>query len=78
MIAHQCHLEPGEFIWTGGDCHIYSTHVDKVHLQLSREPKPLPYLAFKRRPPSLFDYKFEDLVFIGYEAHPPIRAQVAV
>jgi thymidylate synthase len=78
MVAHQSGLEPGEFIWTGGDCHLYNTHLEQAALQLQREPLPLPYLAFKRRPPSLFDYRFEDLCFAGYEAHPPIRAEVAV
>jgi len=78
MVAHQCHLEPGEFIWTGGDCHLYNNHIEQANLQLTRTPLQLPHLAFKRRPPSLFDYHFEDMVFIGYEAHPPIRAQVAV
>ncbi|MFN2449124.1 MAG: thymidylate synthase [Candidatus Baltobacteraceae bacterium] len=78
MVAHQCNLEPGEFIWTGGDCHLYNTHLEQTRLQLTRTPLPLPHLAFKRRPHSLFDYRFEDFVFAGYEAHPPIRAQVAV
>ncbi len=78
MVAHQCGLEPGEFIWTGGDCHLYNNHLEQARLQLTREPKPLPALIFKRRPPSLFDYRFDDMVFAGYEAHPPIRAEVAV
>lgn len=78
MVAHQTGLEPGEFIWTGGDCHLYLNHLDQARLQLTRTPKPLPHLAFKRRPHSLFDYRFEDLCFIGYEAYPPIRAEVAV
>ncbi len=78
MVAHQCSLEPGEFIWTGGDCHLYNNHFEQARLQLSRDPKPLPALIFKRRPHSLFDYRFDDMVFAGYEAHPPIRAEVAV
>ena len=78
MIAHQCNLEPGEFIWTGGDCHLYNNHLEQANLQLTREPLPPPALVFKRRPHSLFDYRFEDIVFAGYEAHPPIRAEVAV
>jgi thymidylate synthase len=78
MVAHQCGLEPGEFIWTGGDCHLYNNHLEQATTQLQRTPLPLPHVAFKRRPASLFDYRFEDIVFIGYEAHPPIRAQVAV
>ena len=78
MVAHQTQLEPGEFIWTGGDCHLYDNHVEQARLQLGRDPLPLPHLAFKRRPPSLFDYRYEDLCFIGYQAHPAIRAEVAV
>ncbi len=78
MVAYQCRLEPGEFIWTAGDCHLYNTHLEQARLQLARAPFPLPHLAFKRRPHSIFDYRFEDIVFIGYESHPPIRAQVAV
>lgn len=78
MIAHQCNLDPGEFIWTGGDCHLYNNHLEQARLQLTRDPLPLPALVFKRRPHSLFDYRYEDIVFAGYEAHPPIRAQVAV
>jgi thymidylate synthase len=78
MIAHQCNLEPGDFIWTGGDCHLYNTHLEQAQLQLTRAPLAPPALVFKRRPHSLFDYRYEDIVFAGYEAHPPIRAQVAV
>jgi thymidylate synthase len=78
MVAHQCGLEPGDFLWTGGDCHLYNTHLEQAQLQLTRDPLPLPGLVFKRRPHSLFDYRFEDIVFAGYEAHPPIRAEVAV
>ena len=78
MVAHQCNLSPGEFIWTGGDCHLYNNHIEQAKLQLARDPLPLPGLAFKRKPHSLFDYRFEDFAFCGYEAHPPIRAQVAV
>ena len=78
MVAHQTQLDPGEFIWTGGDCHLYNNHLEQARLQLSRTPKPLPHLAFKRRPHSLFDYRFDDLCFVGYEPHPPIRAEVAI
>ena len=78
MVAHQCGLDPGDFIWTGGDCHLYNNHLEQANLQLTREPLPPPALVFKRRPHSLFDYRFEDLVFAGYEAHAPIRAEVAV
>ena len=78
LVAHQAHLEPGEFIWTGGDCHLYTNHLEQARLQLTRDPLPLPALVLKRRPYSLFDYKYDDIVFAGYEAHPPIRAEVAV
>ena len=62
MVAQQCDLEPGEFVWTGGDCHVYTNHFEQVDLQLSREPLPLPRLAIRRRPPTIFDYQFEDAV----------------
>jgi len=78
MIAQQCDLEVGEFIWTGGDCHIYTNHLDQINTQLTREPYPLPQLIFKRRPESIFDYKFEDIEIQNYEAHPHIKGQVAV
>jgi thymidylate synthase len=68
----------GEFIWTGGDCHIYSNHFDQVALQLSREPLPYPSLEIKRRPASIFDYKYEDFAVNGYQCHPAIKAPVAV
>src|ERR1044071_940148 len=78
MIAQQCDLEVGDFIWTGGDCHIYSNHMEQVRLQLSREPHPLPQLIIKRRPDSIFDYKFEDFELVNYQSHPHIAAPVAV
>lgn len=78
MLAQQTGLEPGEFIWTGGDCHIYSNHVDQVEEQLLREPLPLPKLVIRRKPDSLFDYRFEDFELINYESHPAIKAPVAV
>jgi thymidylate synthase len=78
MIAQQCDLEVGEFIWTGGDCHIYSNHLEQVDLQLERQPLPLPQLYLKRRPSSLFDYTYEDIEIINYQAHPHIKAPVAV
>ncbi len=78
MLAQQCDLQPGEFIWTGGDCHIYHNHVEQVLLQLSREPYPYPELRIRRRPPTLFDYEYEDFEFIDYRHHPPIKAPVAV
>jgi thymidylate synthase len=78
MLAQQCDLGVGEFIWTGGDCHIYDNHVEQVTLQLSREPRPYPTLAIRRRPPSIFDYAYEDFAFEGYDPHPAIKAPVAV
>jgi thymidylate synthase len=78
MVARQCGLEVGEFVWTGGDVHIYLNHLEQVRLQLTREPLPLPQLKFKRRPESIFDYRFEDFEIIGYQAHPPIKAEVSV
>lgn len=78
MIAQQCDLIPGEFIWTGGDCHIYSNHFEQVELQLSRTPRPYPKLVIKRKPESIFDYKFEDFEIVGYDPHPHIKAPIAV
>jgi len=78
MFAQQCDLEPGEFVWTGGDVHLYSNHIEQVKLQLSRSPYPLPQLVIKRRPPSIFDYEFEDFEIVNYQAHPSIKAPIAV
>jgi thymidylate synthase len=78
MLAQQADLNVGEFIWTGGDCHLYLNHLEQADEQLSREPLPLPTLAIKRRPPSIFDYEFEDFEILNYEAHPHIKAAVAV
>jgi thymidylate synthase len=78
MMAQQCDLDVGDFIWTGGDCHIYSNHLEQIQVQLTRTPYPLPQLHFKRRPPSLFDYEFDDIEFTNYQAHPHIKGQVAV
>jgi len=78
MVAQQCDLEPGDFIWTGGDCHIYSNHFEQVELQLSREPYPYPKLNIKRKPATLFDYEYEDFEIVDYEFHPHIKGQVAV
>ena len=78
MIAQQADLKVGEFIWTGGDCHLYSNHLEQANEQLQREPLPLPRLAIKRRPPSIFDYKYEDFEILNYESHPHIKAAVAV
>ncbi|OGT58979.1 MAG: thymidylate synthase [Gammaproteobacteria bacterium RIFCSPHIGHO2_12_FULL_43_28] len=78
MIAQQCDLIPGDFVWTGGDCHIYLNHLEQVKLQLTREPFPLPQLQFKRKPASLFDYTFDDIDVVNYDAHPHIKGTVAV
>ena len=78
MVAQQCDLEVGDFIWTGGDCHIYSNHHEQVALQLSRSPFPAPTLHIKRKPESIFDYQFEDFEVRDYQCHPAIKAPVAV
>jgi thymidylate synthase len=78
MIAAQCDLEVGEFIWSGGDCHIYLNHLEQVNLQLSRAPYPLPQLAIKRKPATIFDYVFDDFEIQNYQAHPGIKAAIAV
>ena len=78
MLAQQADLKVGDFIWTGGDCHLYLNHLEQADEQLSRETLPLPTLAIKRRPPSIFDYKYEDFEILNYEAHPHIKAAVAV
>lgn len=78
MVAQQCDLDVGDFIWTGGDCHIYSNHAEQVALQLSRAPFPYPMLHIKRKPASIFDYEFDDFEFLEYEHHPAIKAPVAV
>lgn len=78
MIAQQCDLEVGEFIWSGGDCHIYLNHLEQVKLQLTRKPYPLPQLHIKRKPASIFDYQFEDFEILNYQCHPAIRGEVAI
>jgi thymidylate synthase len=78
MIAQQTGLIPGDFIWTGGDCHLYSNHMEQVKLQLSRQPLPLPQLNIRRKPASIFDYEYEDFELIGYQHHDPIKAPVAI
>ena len=78
MFAQQCDLEPGDFVWTGGDVHLYSNHLEQVKLQLSREPYALPQLLIKRRPDSIFDYQFEDFEILNYQSHPVIKAPIAV
>ncbi|MUG72175.1 thymidylate synthase [Paenibacillus validus] len=78
MVAEQCGLEVGDLIWTGGDVHIYLNHIEQVQLQLTREPYPLPKLVIKRKPDSIFDYKFDDFEFEGYQSHPGIKAPIAI
>ncbi len=78
MVAQQTDLKVGDFIWTGGDCHLYMNHLQQARQQLEREPLPLPRLALRRRPASLFDYRFDDFEIAGYESHPHIKAAVAV
>lgn len=78
MMAQQAGLDVGDFIWTGGDCHLYSNHMEQVETQLARDIKPLPRLRILRKPDSIFDYKFEDFEITGYDPHPGIRAPVAV
>jgi len=78
MVAQQCNLDVGEFIWTGGDCHLYLNHLEQAQTQLQREPFPLPQLQIMRKPASLFDYRFEDFEFINYQSHPAIKAPIAV
>jgi thymidylate synthase len=78
MVAEQCELKVGDFVWTGGDVHLYLNHLDQAKLQLTREPFPLPTLLIKRRPRSLFEYEYEDFELLGYRYHPAIKAPIAV
>jgi thymidylate synthase len=78
MVAQQCELAVGDFVWTGGDCHLYLNHLEQADLQLSREPYPLPELIIRRQPPTLFDYDFQDFEIRNYRHHPPIKAPIAV
>ena len=78
MMAQQTGLQPGELVWTGGDCHLYTNHMVQTELQLTREPLPLPRLVIKRKPESLFDYRFEDFELLDYYAHGSIKAPIAV
>lgn len=78
MVAQQCDLLPGEFVWTGGDVHIYANHIEQTNLQLSREPYALPKLNIRRKPDSIFDYQFEDFEIVDYKSHPSIKAPIAV
>jgi thymidylate synthase len=78
MFAQQCGLEAGEFVWTGGDVHLYANHLEQARTQLGREPRPLPQLNIKRHPASIFDYKYEDFEILNYDPHPTIKAPIAV
>jgi thymidylate synthase len=78
MVAQQCNLNPGDFIWTGGDCHLYINHLEQVKTQLSRDPHPLPSMKLLRKPKSIFEYEFEDFLLEDYLHHEPLRAPVAV
>jgi thymidylate synthase len=78
LMAQQCDLQVGELVWTGGDCHLYLNHLDQADEQLRRAPLPLPRLALKRRPPSIFEYQYEDFEIVNYQFHPAIKAPVAV
>jgi thymidylate synthase len=78
MLAQQADLAVGDFVWTGGDCHLYSNHLAQADEQLTREPLPLPRLAIKRRPDSMFDYQYEDFEILNYQSHPHIKAAIAV
>ena len=78
MVAQQCSLDVGEFIWTGGDCHLYLNHLEQARTQLQRKPLPLPQLRIKTKPTSLFEYQFSDFEFINYESHPAIKAPIAI
>jgi thymidylate synthase len=78
MVAQQCDLQLGEFVWTGGDVHLYSNHFEQAKLQLSREPFALPRLEIKRKPSTIFEYEFEDFEIVNYQSHPSIKAPIAV
>jgi thymidylate synthase len=78
MVAQQCDLTPGDFIWTGGDTHIYLNHLEQVRLQLNRSPYPLPKLNILRKPVTIFDYKYEDFEIADYQYHPPIKAPISI
>lgn len=78
MVAQQCSMSVGDLVWTGGDCHLYLNHLDQAELQLRRSPHPLPTLAIRRKPPSLFDYSFDDFDIQNYRHHPAIKAPIAV
>jgi thymidylate synthase len=78
MFAQQCDLDVGEFVWTGGDCHLYLNHLEQADEQLTRTPYALPRLQIKRKPPSIFEYDYEDFEVLDYQSHAHIRAPIAV
>ena len=78
MFAQQCDLKPGDFVWTGGDVHLYTNHIEQAKLQLSREPFDLPQLTIRRKPASIFEYQYEDFEIVNYQPHPGIKAPIAV
>jgi thymidylate synthase len=78
LVAQQCDLDVGDFVWTGGDCHLYTNHLEQVEIQLARTPYPLPRLVIHRRADTLFDYRYDDFAIADYTCHPGIRAPVAV
>jgi thymidylate synthase len=78
MVAQQCDLKPGDFVWTGGDVHLYANHIEQANLQLSREPYALPQLNIRRKPASIFEYQYEDFEIVNYQTHPGIKAPIAV
>jgi thymidylate synthase len=78
MFAQQCNLAAGDFVWTGGDVHLYSNHLEQARLQLTRIPYPLPQLNIKRKPASIFEYEYDDFEILNYQAHPSIKAPIAV
>jgi thymidylate synthase len=78
MFAQQCELEVGDFVWTGGDTHLYNNHLDQARLQLGRDTYPLPQLKIKRKPASIFEYQYEDFEIVNYQAHQGIKAPIAV
>lgn len=78
MVAQQVNMVPGDFVWSGGDVHLYSNHLEQAKLQLTREPLPLAKLVIKRKPESIFDYKFDDFEIQDYVSHDPIKAPVAI
>ncbi|MGL6118738.1 thymidylate synthase, partial [Plesiomonas sp.] len=78
MLAQQCDLDVGDFVWTGGDTHLYMNHLEQAELQLSRTPRALPTLTITRKPASIFDYQFEDFEITGYDPYPAIKAPIAI